>query len=70
MQQHLDSAFPPHFHRFIAKTCILLFFLVLASKSGQLLITDKEKDKNQFQREFLFNGAIASQEFFRAWQQT
>jgi hypothetical protein len=52
------------FHHFMAKICILLFFLVFASKFRQSLITDNAAITNQMQREFLFNNCIQSQEFF------
>jgi hypothetical protein len=49
---------------FIAKICIFLSFSVSASKSEQSLITAYATITNQFQREFLFNNCIQSQEFF------
>jgi hypothetical protein len=51
---------------FITKTCILLFFQILASKLNQLLITTETLSTNRFQREFHSNVAIATQEFFLA----
>jgi hypothetical protein len=42
-------------------SCILLFFHDLASKLRQLLITVNAADTNRFQREFLFNNCIHSQ---------
>jgi hypothetical protein len=55
---------------FIAKTCILLFFVVSASKSLSLLITAKAADTNRIQREFLFNNGILSQEYSSASKQS
>jgi hypothetical protein len=49
------------FHRIMAKICISLSFLNLASKSRQLLITSAEceiEKPNRIQREFDSNGAI------------
>jgi hypothetical protein len=50
----------------IAEICILLFFLLSASKSQQLLITDKSTKTNQFQREFDSNVHIATFEILLA----
>jgi hypothetical protein len=54
----------------IAKTCILLFFVVSASKSLSLLITANAADTNRIQREFLFNNCILSQEYSSASKQS
>jgi hypothetical protein len=45
---------------FMAKTCISLFFPVLASKSQSLLIKAYTANTNRIQREFDSNGAIAT----------
>jgi hypothetical protein len=66
MQQHIDSLFSTAFRCFMAKICISLFFLVLASKSPQSLITDYATETNRIQREFDSNVAIATQEFASA----
>jgi hypothetical protein len=47
--------------RLITKTCIFLFFTVLASKLAQLLITANADNTNRIQRENLFNNCIHSQ---------
>jgi hypothetical protein len=49
------------FRHFMTEICIFLSFYILASKSRQLLITANTVDTNQFQREFLFNNCIHSQ---------
>jgi hypothetical protein len=54
------SDFSAYFHRFMAKICISLFFLVSASKPYPLLITDNSAHTNQIQRDFLFNNGIQS----------
>jgi hypothetical protein len=51
---------------FAPPTCILLFFLNLASKSHQLLITAYTVYTNRIQREFDSNVAIATFEFLLA----
>jgi hypothetical protein len=61
---------------FMTKICILLFYSVsrravtsrrrTASKLRTLLITANASNTNRIQREFLFNDAIASQEFSSA----
>ena len=62
----ITSQYPTDFHYFMAKTCILLFFLVSASKSRLLLITTTCTISNEIQREFLFNVAIATRDAFLA----
>ena len=57
--QKIDTA-STDFRIFMAKICILLFFLVSASKLAQLLIKDYTAETNQIQREFLFNNGILS----------
>jgi hypothetical protein len=52
------------FCQFIAKIWFSLFFVAPASKFNQILITTNRRVSNQIQREFLFNNAIASQNFF------
>jgi hypothetical protein len=54
------------FQRKIANLWFSLSFSVVASKSHFLLITTAIRISNQFQREFLVNDAIASQEFSSA----
>jgi hypothetical protein len=49
------------FRVLIAKICISLFSMNLASKFHQLLITAYAANTYQFQREFLFNNGIQSQ---------
>jgi hypothetical protein len=68
-----NGRLPTHFQQIfaaffalMAKTCILLFFLNLASKLRALLITTETLSTNRIQREFHSNVAIATFEFFLA----
>jgi hypothetical protein len=70
------------FRHFMTDLCISLFYSVFASKSRSLLIMDNiisplskwrgvgGEVTNQFQREFLFNNCIQSQEFSSASKQS
>jgi hypothetical protein len=58
--------FSPPFRHLIAEIWFSLSFSAIASKFSQLLITTAIRISNQFQREFLVNDAIASQEFSSA----
>jgi hypothetical protein len=70
MMRTPNSSYSTDFRDFMAKTCILLFFSVLASKLRSLLITAYVANTNQIQREFHSNVAIATQEFSPASKQS